>query len=90
MADKLVDQAAFLMRDAECDVILGRMQYVWLEGAEEPDPLHEAPSMGVNVGAGLFRRRVFDHVGTFDETLRFAEDHDWFLRAREAAVPFVF
>jgi glycosyltransferase involved in cell wall biosynthesis len=86
MADKLREQLAFLMRDEECDVILGRMQYVWLDGAEQPDPLHDAPSTGVNVGAGLFRRRVFNRVGTFDETLRFAEDHDWFLRAREAAV----
>jgi glycosyltransferase involved in cell wall biosynthesis len=83
---KLTDQVAFLLRDLECDVILGRMRHEWLEGAEEPDPLYEAPIITVNVGMGLYRRKVFDLVGRFDESLRFAEDHDWFLRAREAAI----
>ena len=86
VADKLIDQVSFLQRNAECDVVLGRMQYEWLEDAKERDPLHQAPITTVNLGAGLFRRGVFDRVGTFDETLRFAEDHDWFLRAREAAI----
>jgi glycosyltransferase involved in cell wall biosynthesis len=39
------------------------------------------------VGAALFRRSAFDRVGVFDESLRLSEDVDWFLRAREAALP---
>ena len=33
---------------------------------------------------GIFRRRVFEHVGLPDESMLLAEDWDWFLRAREA------
>ena len=38
------------------------------------------------LGSAVFRRDVFDRVGRFDETLRYSEDHDWFLRAREAGI----
>ena len=38
-------------------------------------------------GSGLFRRQVFTVVGPMDPTLQPAEDLDWFIRARERAVP---
>lgn len=38
------------------------------------------------LGASLFRRQVFEVVGSFDENMRFGEDVDWFLRAREAGI----
>jgi GT2 family glycosyltransferase len=43
----------------------------------------------VQLGSGLYRRRIFDRVGLLDATMRFAEDHDWFLRIREHQVPVV-
>lgn len=39
--------------------------------------------------ATLFRRSAFERVGLLDEALTFGEDSDWFLRAREAGVPFL-
>jgi len=39
------------------------------------------------IGAALYRKEVFSRVGFFDATLRFAEDVDWFNRARELRVP---
>ncbi len=39
-----------------------------------------------NTGGTLYRREVFAIVGPFDEALRFSEDIDWFLRARENGV----
>jgi glycosyltransferase involved in cell wall biosynthesis len=38
-------------------------------------------------GSGLFRRQVFTVVGPMDPSLQPAEDLDWFIRARERAVP---
>lgn len=38
-------------------------------------------------GSGLFRRQVFTVVGPMDASLQPAEDLDWFIRAREQAVP---
>lgn len=32
--------------------------------------------------------RIFDQVGAFDERYRYSDDADWFLRAKDAAIPF--
>jgi GT2 family glycosyltransferase len=34
------------------------------------------------IGAGLYRRSAFQDVGLFDAEPKFAEDTDWFARAR--------
>lgn len=34
-----------------------------------------------SAGAAIVRRSCFERVGLFDETLRYAEDYDWWLRA---------
>jgi glycosyltransferase involved in cell wall biosynthesis len=36
-----------------------------------------------SVGHGLYRRSAFQKVGLFDVELKFGEDQDWFIRARE-------
>lgn len=38
------------------------------------------------IGAALYRRRAFQTVGLFDSELQFAEDTDWFNRARELGI----
>lgn len=38
------------------------------------------------LGAGLFRRALFDRVGMFDVSLRTADDLDWFDRCRQQRV----
>ncbi len=42
-----------------------------------------------NVGTTIFQRSVFDRIGLFDESLRYAEDWDLMLRIVEADVSFV-
>jgi len=42
-----------------------------------------------NLGGALYRSEVFTRTGPFDESLRFSEDIDWFLRAREAGLRLV-
>jgi len=42
--------------------------------------------MTFSLGAAVFRREVFSMVGSFDESLGYGEDVDWFLRAREAGI----
>ena len=85
--DKLRIQVARLVNDSSLDVVLGRIQFIKLPGAPEfqiqgPNNTH----VNVHLGSGAFRKSVFDKVGVFDETLRYSEDHDWFLRAREQGV----
>jgi len=83
---KLALQMDRLLANPEVDVVSGRIELVSLDGTPVgPQRLQtdDRKYAGVNVGAALFRRRVFDCIGLFDESLRFGEDQDWFLRARE-------
>ena len=85
--DKLRIQVARLVNDPNLDVVLGRIQFIRLPGAAEFQM--QGPNntrVNVHLGSGAFRKSVFDKVGVFDETLRYSEDHDWFLRAREQGV----
>ena len=84
--DKLQLQLPYLLQDPSLDVAMGRVQYVAMPGIDLPDINFEDDENRltcINLGAGLFRKAIFDRVGLFDESLRFSEDQDWFLRARE-------
>ena len=43
----------------------------------------------MNLGSAIIRKSVFDRVGLFDETMRYSEDVDWFMRARERGAAIV-
>lgn len=45
-----------------------------------------SPFLFANFGGTLYRREVFERVGPIDEALKFSEDIDWLLRARELGV----
>jgi glycosyltransferase involved in cell wall biosynthesis len=87
---KLLLQVGRLTDDPDVDVVLGRISYVPESGSLVPDLRFEDPEArtisNVHLGSGVYRRTAFERVGGFDETLRFSEDHDWFLRAREAGL----
>jgi glycosyltransferase involved in cell wall biosynthesis len=52
--------------------------YAYVGNPEEAFPYY--------IGAGLYRRSVFETVGLFDGALRFAEDIDWYERARDKGI----
>lgn len=86
---KLSLQLARLLAEPELDLVLGRVQYVVLEGGQMPDYNFEGPDnviTNVHLGSGLYRRRVFDRIGNFAEDLRYCEDVDLFFRVREAGL----
>jgi glycosyltransferase involved in cell wall biosynthesis len=90
--DKLAEQIPRLSAYPDRDVVIGARQYERLvadEGDRDPrprfEPMHDE-HLSLQLGCGLFRRRVFERVGAFDETLRITDDWDWFLRARECGV----
>lgn len=79
---KLALQLPYLLRDPKIDIVLGLVQQVRLSetGPEE----FAEPAFSVNLGSAIIRKAVFERVGLFDEAMRYSEDVDWFLRAREA------
>jgi glycosyltransferase involved in cell wall biosynthesis len=45
-----------------------------------------APYLSPQVGAMLCKRTLFDEIGSFDTSMRYGEDLDWFMRVREQDV----
>jgi len=72
-------------------VAMGKTQYFAdpFAGSDQVDSalVHFVKALyHVHLGASTFRSAVFEKVGLFDEHLRFSEDHDLFLRIREAGL----
>ena len=44
------------------------------------------PHFNAYMSSMLIKRSVFTKIGTFNTDMRLSEDHDWFLRAREAGI----
>lgn len=69
-----------LLQDGDRDIVLGHTRRTWSApaGTAETDP-----ELALSLCAALIDRPVFDRIGPFDESLRFCDDWDWFMRARE-------
>ncbi len=91
-ADKLELQLPYLIRDAKIEIVMGRIQQVLLsrtfDGQTRAEEFAE-PAFSVNLGSAVIRKAVFERVGLFDETMRYSEDVDWFMRARERGAEIV-
>jgi glycosyltransferase involved in cell wall biosynthesis len=89
---KLDLQIGRLRAEPQLDVVLGRIQYISLPGAEDIDIAFETEDRTlthVHLGSGVYRAPVFERVGLFEESLRYSEDVDWFMRAREEDISMV-
>jgi glycosyltransferase involved in cell wall biosynthesis len=87
---KIRKQLSYFDQRPDLEMVLGKSQFFFEDGASKeifrfPDDTYQAVS--VLLGAGLYRKTMFDKNGLFDEELRFSEDFDWFNRARELAIP---
>jgi glycosyltransferase involved in cell wall biosynthesis len=90
--DKLDLQLPYLISDPKIDIVLGRIQQVRLAETVSDQTRAEEfaePAFSVNLGGAVVRKSVFERVGLFDETMRYSEDVDWFMRAREAGAAIV-
>jgi glycosyltransferase involved in cell wall biosynthesis len=82
---------AVLQHDAGVGVAVGRVDIAVDAALAQPEadhPRYATVHRPWHLDAVLIRRAVFDRVGPFNETLRCAEDADWFMRARDAGVRF--
>jgi glycosyltransferase involved in cell wall biosynthesis len=86
---KLALQLPKLVNDPSLGIVSGRVQRIKLAGSAGGKEVFEnflEPCISYNLGAALFRRSVFDRVGPFDVTMRYSEDVEWLMRAREHGV----
>jgi glycosyltransferase involved in cell wall biosynthesis len=70
-----------LAANPAADIVVGLVRFERLDGSEIPQEPWPAP----NLGAGLYRRAVFDKIGFFEPSL-LLDDVDWFWRARDAGL----
>jgi hypothetical protein len=77
-----------MMKRSELDVVSGYAQVIQSDAATGRLDYVGNPgeSFPYYIGAALYRRRAFEKIGLFDTELRYAEDTDWFTRAREAGL----
>jgi hypothetical protein len=82
MLDQLLRSA--LVED--CDVAAGWAQMaLYDESTMATSPFgNPETSFPYYIGAGLYRRSVFEAVGMFDPTMQYGEDTDWFARFHES------
>jgi glycosyltransferase involved in cell wall biosynthesis len=87
--NRLHFQLPYFTEDAKPDIVLGLVQLMrhsTLPGNSESFVPVDSPEIALHPGCSLFRRKVFDTVGFFDETLTMGYDWDWFMRARELGI----
>jgi glycosyltransferase involved in cell wall biosynthesis len=75
-----------LMADGELDCAIGRLRLRMEDDAILVPQLADMDgrlAASLSLCTGLFRRRILDLVGPFDEDMRFCEDTDYFLRLVE-------
>jgi glycosyltransferase involved in cell wall biosynthesis len=90
-AGKLARQLDYLSTFASKGMVSGFVCYF-----DVLDPLRLVPAPAsrtetlfhVHLGTCIYRRSVLEQIGTFDETLLYAEDVDLLLRLREAGIDF--
>ena len=88
-AAKLELQLPYLINDSKVDIVLGRIQQVLLSETVAGPTQAQETGFSVNLGSAVIRKSVFERVGLFDETMRYSEDVDWFMRAREGGAAIV-
>lgn len=90
-AEKIERQAARLAARPDLDVCLVHAQNFWIEELREEEERWRGHRIAQPLPAYLpatllARRRVFETVGGFDESLRFGHSTEWFLRAAARGV----
>ena len=87
-AGRMAWMLPYLAARPELDAIVGQSQIV--THSPEAEAVWTAIGMPMypvffpQVGAGLFRRSLFDRVGGFATDMRYAEDVDWYFRLFES------
>ncbi len=84
---KLSKQINHLLQDPNLQAVIGHTKCFVSGNINQSEIIKEQGSViSVQLGSALFRKTAFEKVGLFDEELRYSEDHDWFLRAREKGI----
>jgi len=85
----IVRALELLISCPDVDIVQGRVQEITDLDPDESVTCYgyiSKPYRFINIGSAVYRRNVFAEIGGFDESMRFCEDYDWFLRAFDAGI----
>jgi len=80
---------ALLIARPDVAVVQGRVQEITDQPNDASGTAYQhrlEPYSFINIGSAVYRKEIFATVGGFDESMRFCEDYDWFLRAFDAGI----
>jgi glycosyltransferase involved in cell wall biosynthesis len=91
LPEKLARQSALLTAQPQTDVCITHLRNVWQEHLDSErqalgEHAYANDPPGYVFQTSLIRARAFAKVGLLKETLRTAEDIDWFTRARDGGI----
>ena len=84
---RLSRQLALLNDDPPVDIVLGQVQFFALKSDQTAVPTMEylgSPRRFPIMHSAMYRRSVFERVGMLNADMRYHEDIEWFLRAKNA------
>jgi len=88
--NKLSVHIGYLLEHPDVGYVIARMQNFLEQGAQLPPRITKDLSLtdyaALCVGNLVARKTVFEQIGDFDTTYRYAKDVDWFVRAQEAGI----
>ncbi|HJT45196.1 MAG TPA: glycosyltransferase, partial [Chthoniobacterales bacterium] len=77
----------YLRCHPDVDLVLGQVEYRFGLNGHDVQTSRQ-PFHSFQLGAAIVRRGLFSSVGCFNPEMRYGEDVDWFLRARERGAAF--
>ena len=86
-SDALLHRLADALHDAPDAGFAQGLTQNFKQGPDGQRVLLKSPYRFLNLGSMMLRRRVFDQVGLFEESLRYCEDLDFLMRCWEHDVP---
>src|SRR5262249_5131555 len=88
MNSKLELQYQLIQQHPAAQIVMGRSQRVKIgNDSSKWKPLYE-PRVYPHLQCALIRKSAFDAVGPLNESMRFGEDLEWFLKAWESKLVF--
>ncbi|NQV01642.1 MAG: glycosyltransferase [Bacteroidia bacterium] len=86
--NRIREALSVLSQHPDLGFVQGFTKQVFSQGKTIKSDKREETIFGFVMGSALFRRFVFETVGSFDDSMKFCEDLDWFIRAMEFGIPF--
>ena len=85
-------QLAYLAGDPNVEVVVGYTQQIRQTKLSNSASIYEEFSdawPALLLGSAVIRKNAFEKIGYFDQSMRFCEDVDWLMRAKETGLPMV-